>query len=46
MKILLADFNARVDREDISKPTIGKGILHDTSNDNRVRVANFAALNN
>jgi hypothetical protein len=37
MKILLGDFNAKVGREDISKPTIGKESLHEISNDNRVR---------
>jgi hypothetical protein len=29
MKILLRDFNAKVDREDIFKPTIGNESLHD-----------------
>ncbi|KAJ4434273.1 hypothetical protein ANN_22825 [Periplaneta americana] len=39
MKILLGDFNAKVGREDIFKPTIGKESLHVTSNDNGVRSA-------
>jgi hypothetical protein len=42
MKILLGDFNANVGREDIFKPTIGKDSLHETSNDNGIRVVNFA----
>jgi exonuclease III len=42
MKILLGDFNAKVGREDIFKPTIGNEILHEISNDNGVRIVNFA----
>jgi hypothetical protein len=38
---LLADFNAKVGREDIFKPTIDNESLHKISNDNAVRVANF-----
>jgi hypothetical protein len=34
MKILLADFNAKVGREDIFKPTIGNESLHEISNNN------------
>jgi exonuclease III len=34
MKILLGDFNAKVGREDIFKPTIGNESLHEISNDN------------
>jgi hypothetical protein len=36
MKILLGDFNAKVGREDIFKPTIGNESLHEISNDNGV----------
>jgi hypothetical protein len=43
MKILLGDFNAKVGTEDIFKPIIGNGSLHEASNDNGVRVVNFAA---
>jgi exonuclease III len=42
MKILLGDFNVKVSREDISKPTNGNDSLHQISNDNEVRVVNFA----
>jgi hypothetical protein len=38
MKILFGDFNAKVRREDIFKLTIGKERVHESSNDNGVRV--------
>jgi hypothetical protein len=38
INILLGDLNAKVGREDISKPTIGKKSLHEISNDNGVRL--------
>jgi UDP-glucose 4-epimerase len=46
MKILLGDFNAKVGKEDIFKPIIGKESLHEASNDNGVRVLNFATSKN
>jgi hypothetical protein len=46
MKILLGDFDAKVGREDIFKPTIGNESLHETSNDNGVRVVHFATSKN
>jgi hypothetical protein len=46
MKILLGDFNAKVGREDIFKPTIGNESSHEISNDNGVRVVNFAISKN
>jgi hypothetical protein len=46
MKILLGDFNAKLGREDILKPTIGKESLREDSNDNGVRVVNFATSKN
>jgi exonuclease III len=46
MKILLGDFNAIVCREDIFKPTFGNESLHKISNDNGVRVVNFATSEN
>ena len=42
MKILLGDLNAKVGRENIFKPTIGNESLHQDSNDNGVRIVNFA----
>jgi hypothetical protein len=45
MKILL-DFNAKVGREDIFKPTTGNDSQHQISNDNGVRVVNFATSKN
>jgi hypothetical protein len=46
MKIPLGDFNAKVGREDIFKPTIGNESSHEISNDNGVRVVNFATSKN
>ena len=46
MKVLLGDFNAKVGQEDIFKPTIGKESLHKISNDNGVRLVNFATSKN
>jgi len=42
MKILLGDFNAKVGRENILKPTIGNESLHQDGNDTGVRIVNFA----
>jgi hypothetical protein len=46
MKILLGDFNAKVGREDISKPIIGNESIHEASNDNGVRVVKFVTSKN
>jgi hypothetical protein len=46
LKILIAHFNAKVDREDTFKPTIGNESLHEISNDNRVGLVNFATSKN
>ena len=46
MKILLRDFNAKVGKENILKPTIGSESLHQDSNDNGVRLVNFATSKN
>jgi hypothetical protein len=43
---ILSDFNARVGREDIFKPTIGNESLQEISNDNGVKVVNFATSKN
>jgi hypothetical protein len=46
MKVLLGEFNAKVSKEEIFKLTIGSKRLHKISNDNGVRVANFATSKN
>jgi len=46
MKILLGDFNTKVGRENIFKLTIGSESLHQDSNDNGVRIVNFATSKN
>jgi hypothetical protein len=44
MKIVLGDFNAKVGREDIFKPTIGNEWLHEISNEDRL--TNFVTFKN
>jgi hypothetical protein len=46
MKILLGDFSAKVGKDDIFKPTIGNESLYKISNDNVVRIVNFATSKN
>jgi len=46
MKIILGYFNEKVGRENIFKPTIGNESLHQDSNDNGVRIVNFATSKN
>jgi hypothetical protein len=46
MKILLGDFNTKVGRKDIFKPTLRNESLHEISNENGVRVVNFATSKN
>jgi len=46
MKILLGDFNEKVGRETILKPTSGNEILHQDLNDNGMRIVNFATSKN
>jgi hypothetical protein len=46
MNILLGDFKAKVGKEDIFKLTIANETLHEISNDNWVRVVNFAMSQN
>jgi len=43
MKILLGDVKTKVGRENIFKLTIGNESLHHASNDDAVRIVNFAA---
>ena len=46
MKILLGDFNTKVEAENIFKLAIGNESLHQESNDNGVRIVNFATSKN
>jgi len=46
MKFLLGDFNTEVGRENIFKPIIQNESLHQGSNDNGVRIVNFATSTN
>jgi hypothetical protein len=46
VKILLGDCNVKVGRENNSKLAVGNQSLHEISNDNGVRVANFATSKN
>jgi hypothetical protein len=44
LKILLGDFNARVEREKFFKQTIGNESLLPDNNDSDVRIVHFATL--
>jgi hypothetical protein len=44
--IILVDFNEKFGREDILKPTIVNESLHQDSNDNGVKIVNFATSTN
>jgi hypothetical protein len=46
MNNLLGDFNENIGREGIFNPIIGNESLHEESNDNGVRVVNFATSMN
>jgi len=46
MKVLLGDFNAKVGRASIFKPTIENESLHLDRNDNGLRMVNFATSKN
>jgi len=46
MKMLLGDFNVKVGKENIFKPTIGQESLHQDSNDNGLRLVSFATSKN
>jgi hypothetical protein len=43
---VLGDFNAKVGREEILKPTIGNEGLHEISEDDGIRVVNFVTSKN
>jgi hypothetical protein len=46
MTILLGDFDAKVGREDIFKPTVGNESLYEISNNNGVRAVNYPTSKN
>jgi hypothetical protein len=46
MQILLGEFNVKVGRGYIFKPTVGNKSLHEISNVNGIRVLNFATSKN
>jgi exonuclease III len=46
MKILLGDFNAELEREDIFRQTVGNESLHKDNDDNGVTIVNFTTSNN
>jgi hypothetical protein len=46
MEILLGDLIEKLGRENIFNPTIGNENVHYESNDNGVRIVNFATLKN
>jgi hypothetical protein len=46
MKIVSADFNAKVERENIFKPTLENESIHQVRNDNDVKIINFATSKN
>jgi hypothetical protein len=45
-KIIIGDMNAKVGKEDAYRPVIGKYSLHNKSNDNSMRLINFASSRN
>ncbi|XP_022160090.1 craniofacial development protein 2-like [Myzus persicae] len=45
VKIFLGDFNAKIGKEEVYRPTIGRDSLHDTSNDNGTRQIHFCMTN-
>ena len=46
MKVIFGNFNAKLEGEDIFKPTIGNESLHQDSNDNGVRIVSFVISKN
>jgi len=42
IKIILEDFNAKVDKEDIDKPTTGNESLQNETNNNGIKMTQFA----
>jgi len=46
MKILLGDFNSKVGKENIFKPTIENESVHQVSNNNGIIIVNYATSKN
>ena len=46
IKIVLEDFNAKIGRENVFQPTVGKFSLHDTTSHNSMRLVDFATAKN
>jgi hypothetical protein len=46
VKIIIGDLNAKTDKEDSYRPTIGKYSAHTKSNDSGIRLINFASSRN
>ncbi|CAG4934632.1 unnamed protein product [Colias eurytheme] len=46
VKIVLGDFNAKVGKEEVFVPAIGRHSKHDRSNDNGIRLISFATSKN
>lgn len=46
IKIIIGDLNAKVGREEIFRPTIGKFSMHMDTNENGLRLISFAAAHN
>lgn len=46
IKIVLGDFNAKLGKENIFGPTVGKFSLHEETSDNGMRLTDFAAAKN
>jgi hypothetical protein len=46
VKILLEDFNEKLGRDDILRPTIGNGSPHQDNNHNGVRIVNLCTSKN
>ena len=42
VKVLLGDWNAKLGKEDLFRPSLGRWSLHDMCNDNGIRFASFA----